>query len=75
MCYDAATARNAREHNFANVLTLGGKLLKPAQAQEIVRTFLSTPHGEERHRKRVDKIRAIEQQHLRHRTTASAPKA
>ncbi len=72
MCYDAATARNAREHNFANVLTLGGKLIKPAQAQEIVRTFLSTPHGEERHRKRVDKIRAIEQQHLRR---ASAPKA
>lgn len=65
MCYDAQTARNAREHNYANVLTLGGKLIKPAQAQEIVRTFLSTPHGEERHRKRVDKIRAIEQQHLR----------
>lgn len=65
MCYDATTARNAREHNYANVLTLGGKLLKAAQAQEIVRTFLATPYGEERHKKRVDKIRAIESQYSR----------
>jgi len=72
MCYDAVTARNAREHNCANVLTLGGKLLKPAQAQDIVRTFLSTPHGEERHRKRVDKIRAIEQQHLNRAQTKAS---
>ena len=60
MCYDVVTARNAREHNFANVLTLGGKLLKHADAQAIVRTFLSTPTGEERHARRVDKIMAIE---------------
>lgn len=71
MCYDAVTARNAREHNYANVLTLGGKLLKAAQAQEIVRTFLATPYGEERHKKRVDKIRAIENQYSRPRGAES----
>ncbi len=65
LCYDLSTARNAREHNDANVLTLGGQLIGPALARDIVRTFLATNCTEERHRRRVDKIMAIEQRYLR----------
>lgn len=65
MCYDVPTARNAREHNHANVLTLGGRMLSEGQAHEILRAFLATPVGGERHRKRVEKIRAIEVRYSR----------
>ena len=65
MCYDIATARNSREHNYANVLTLGGKLLTTEKISEIVNVWLSTPEGEPRHGKRVAKIIAIEKQYLR----------
>ena len=59
-CWDTKTANNAREHNYANVLTLGGRMLANTVALDVVRTFLSTPEGEARHGKRVDKIMAIE---------------
>jgi ribose 5-phosphate isomerase B len=59
-CPDVDAARNAREHNYATVLTLGAKRLGEGQAQEIVNTFLTTPEGEARHRRRVDKIRALD---------------
>jgi len=59
-CWDTKTASNAREHNYANVLTLGGKMLKSTTALDVVRTFLATPEGEARHGKRVAKIMAIE---------------
>ncbi len=65
MCYDEATARNSREHNFANVLTLGGKLISGDKIKEIVRAWLGTETGEERHRKRVAKITTIERQYLK----------
>lgn len=65
MCYDAATARNSREHNYANVLTLGGKMLPADQISEVVQTWLATPEGEARHGKRVAKIMAVEKQYLR----------
>jgi ribose 5-phosphate isomerase B len=65
MCYDAATARNSREHNYANVLTLGGRMLSAEQIREVVQTWLTTPEGEARHGKRVAKIMAIERQYLR----------
>jgi ribose 5-phosphate isomerase B len=65
MCYDEATARNSREHNYANVLTLGGRMIPPDKMREIVQTWLATPEGEERHGKRVAKITAIERQYLR----------
>jgi ribose 5-phosphate isomerase B len=60
LCYDVVTAKNSREHNDANVLTLGGRLIGIALAQEIVKTWLSTECREERHRKRVALIEAIE---------------
>ncbi|MGI8786006.1 MAG: ribose 5-phosphate isomerase B [Acidobacteriota bacterium] len=63
LCYDDATARNSREHNYANVLTLGGKLLGPKQIESIVSVWLETPEGGERHLKRVNKIRDIEKKY------------
>lgn len=65
MCYDEVTARNSREHNYANVLTLGGKLLPLATIRQIVTAWLATPEGEARHGRRVAKITAIEKQYLR----------
>jgi ribose 5-phosphate isomerase B len=65
LCYDEATARNSREHNFANVLTLGGKMIKPEAMRRIVKAWLETPFGEERHARRVRKIAAIEAKYLR----------
>ena len=59
MCYDEASARNSREHNGANVLTLGGRVLSNAQMQVIVRVWLSSHLTEDRHRKRVAKIDSL----------------
>src|SRR5574341_850685 len=61
-CYSVEVARNSREHNGANVLTLGSKTITSDQMREIVRAWLSTDLTEERHRKRVGKIEAIERQ-------------
>jgi ribose 5-phosphate isomerase B len=59
MCYDEASARNSREHNGANVLTLGAKTISNDKMREIVRTWLSSELSEERHRRRVAKIDAL----------------
>jgi ribose 5-phosphate isomerase B len=64
-CYSVEVARNSREHNDANVLTLGSKTISSAQMREIVATWLSTEITEERHRKRVAKIDAIQRQYQR----------
>jgi len=63
LCYDKASARNSREHNDSNVLTLGGRLLTHTQAEEVVRTWVATSFGGGRHQARVDKIMAIEQRY------------
>lgn len=60
LCYDRASARNSREHNHANVLTLGGRMITESQAEEIVRTWFGTPWGGGRHQGRIDKIHALE---------------
>ncbi|HLF88683.1 MAG TPA: ribose 5-phosphate isomerase B [Anaerolineales bacterium] len=60
MCYDHASANNAREHNDANVLTLGAGLLGTNLAKQIVDTWLTTPFAGGRHAKRVDKIIALD---------------
>ncbi|MFN2182532.1 MAG: ribose 5-phosphate isomerase B [Anaerolineae bacterium] len=65
MCYDHATAVNSREHNDANVLTLGGVLLGPNLARQIAKTWLETDFGGDRHARRVNKIMAIEKRFLR----------
>ncbi len=64
-CYSVEVARNSREHNDANVLTLGSKTISSAEMREIVRVWLSTDISEDRHRKRVGKIEAIERQYQR----------
>ena len=60
LCYDLTTAQNAREHNDANVLTLGGTLIGTRLATDIVRTFLSAAFGGGRHARRVEKINALD---------------
>jgi ribose 5-phosphate isomerase B len=65
MCYDAPTARSAREHNFANVLTLGGRTIDTGRMRGIVRAFLETAPGEDRHAARVRKIIEIEKRYRR----------
>jgi ribose 5-phosphate isomerase B len=65
MCYDAASASNSREHNYANVLTLGARMISTEKMREIVSVWLSTPEGAARHGKRVAKLIAVEKQYLR----------
>jgi ribose 5-phosphate isomerase B len=62
-CYSAALARNSREHNGANVLTLGSGQNSFAEIKEIVEAWLAADLTEERHQKRVGKIDAIEMQY------------
>jgi ribose 5-phosphate isomerase B len=62
-CYSVAVAKNSREHNDANVLTLGSGTINSAQMREIVQAWLATEISEDRHRKRVAKIMAIERQY------------
>lgn len=64
-CYSAALARNSREHNGANVLTLGSGQNSFEDAREIVRAFVTTEISEERHKRRVLKIDAIDREYRR----------
>lgn len=64
-CYSVEVARNSREHNGANVLTLGSKTISSAEMRDIVGAWLTTELTEDRHRKRVNKIDAIERQYSR----------
>jgi ribose 5-phosphate isomerase RpiB len=60
MCLNLTLARYARQHNGANVLALGATLLAPADALEIVDTFVDTPMREARYIRRLAKIRELE---------------
>ena len=64
-CYSVEVARNSREHNGANVLTLGSKTISSAEMRDIVSAWLGTELTEDRHRKRVNKIDAVERQYSR----------
>jgi len=65
MAYDHATAVNAREHNDANVLTLGAGLIGVNLARQILKVWLATEFGGGRHANRVEKIIAIEKHYLK----------
>ncbi len=65
LCYDRATARNSREHNDANLLSLGARMIPAEVAREILAIWLETPFAGGRHQRRVDKIRAIEERHTK----------
>jgi ribose 5-phosphate isomerase B len=64
-CSDETQARNAREHNDANVLTLGARLIPLESLRKVVSVFLTADHTEPRHRARVAKIAAIEKKYYR----------
>jgi len=60
LCYNLKTIINSREHNNANVLTLGGPLHTPDELREMVKLWLETSFTGGRHWKRVNKIMAVE---------------
>ena len=62
LCNDLYTARMAREHNDANILTMGGRIVADQLADEIVAVWLSTAFEGGRHQRRVDQIADIERQ-------------
>ncbi|MDQ3963768.1 MAG: ribose 5-phosphate isomerase B [Actinomycetota bacterium] len=62
LCHDEWTARFARTHNDANVLSLGGRVLGEALALAIVDEFLTTSFEGGRHQRRLDQIRQIEEE-------------
>jgi ribose 5-phosphate isomerase B len=62
-CHDVVAARLARQHNDANVLTLGGRFVAPELAIEVIQTFLATPFEGGRHVARIEKIREAEGRH------------
>lgn len=64
LAYDLSSARNSREHNHANVLTLGAGLIGEGLAKQIVETWLATPWGPDRHARRVEKISQVESRYL-----------
>lgn len=65
LCSDTFSARACREHNDANVLAFGERVIGPGLAKDIVDIFLTTPFsGAERHARRVEKIAAIEKKYM-----------
>jgi len=65
LCYDKASAKNSREHNDSNVLTLGARLLTGTQAEDVVRVWLATPFAGGRHAARVAKITEVEKKYCK----------
>jgi ribose 5-phosphate isomerase B len=64
LCNDLYTARMARQHNNANVLSIGARIVAPELAEEIMRIFLDTPFDGGRHQRRLDEIAKIEIQEV-----------
>ncbi|MBI3269256.1 MAG: ribose 5-phosphate isomerase B [Planctomycetes bacterium] len=72
-CRSLDEAKNSREHNDANVLSLGSRFVQPGDARELVRTWLSLPFGGGRHQRRIDKLLELEARHLRPLEDGPAP--
>ncbi len=60
VCHEPYSARLSRSHNDANVLCLGGRIVGPGLAQEVVRVWLETPFEGGRHARRVSKVMEAE---------------
>lgn len=60
-CHDTFSARSSREHNDANILTLGQRVVGPGLALDVVKVWLETPFAGGRHARRVAKISMIEE--------------
>lgn len=65
LCHSIYTAKMAREHNDANILTLGGRIITKKLAQQIVYTFLTTKFKKGRHLRRIEKITKVERKYLK----------
>lgn len=61
LVHDLYSAKATREHNDSNILTMGGRIIGPEVAREIVRIWLTTPFTGGRHTRRLDKIKAVEE--------------
>ena len=64
LCNDLYTARMARAHNDANVLSIGARIVAPPLAEEILQLFLDTPFEGGRHLRRLEEIAEIEREEL-----------
>jgi len=64
LCHDLYLARLSREHNDANVLAMGARVVAPAYAREIVSVWLATPFEGGRHVPRIEQITAIEREEM-----------
>lgn len=64
-CYDTFTARNSREHNNANVLSLGSRVTGVELAKEIVKTWLGSSFSGGRHSRRVEKMLQVERRYCK----------
>jgi ribose 5-phosphate isomerase B len=62
LCNDLYTTRMSRQHNDANVLAIGGRIVAPGLADEILALWLETPFEGGRHQRRIDEIAAIEKE-------------
>lgn len=62
LCNDLYTARMARAHNDANVLSIGARIVATGLAEEVLQTFLTTPFDGGRHVRRVEEIAEIERE-------------
>lgn len=61
LCYNVELAQLAREHNDAQIISIGGRMQPVEEAKAMVRTFLATEFtGEERHQRRIDMVSAYE---------------
>jgi ribose 5-phosphate isomerase B len=61
LCHDTYSAHQGVEHDDMNVLVLGARVIGPALGNELIRAFLgATFSGEERHRRRIEKVKALE---------------
>lgn len=65
LCHDVFSARASREHNDANILTMGERVIGPGLALEIVKTWLETSFAGGRHDRRVEKICQIERKYAK----------
>ncbi len=62
LCHDLYLARLSRQHNDANVLAMGARVVAPAYAREIVTVWLATPFDGGRHVPRIQQIAALERE-------------
>ena len=62
LCNDLYTARLSRSHNDANVLSIGGRIVAPELAREILTVWLNTPFEGGRHQRRIDQLLALDRE-------------